>query len=352
MGALVGQAGGSRAVLVQLLIGLLMVPFILRIGRYSLTPSERGRRGLLEAVPQHSDEAADGDGDGEDRPYLDIVSARTRLKVIAVLGLLALGAAEVTVAVAGVLGTVMYGVLTLGLLMLGGKVASRRLRTLLWALAIIPTSRLVAFGAPLDSFGITMRMALVGGLTVLAAIIAVRATGMTRFDLGLTAGWRQLPFYLLLTLAGLVLGVAERLLAPSLPYPELSDTAVLVTIGILGLADDLVFQGVILEAARRAVGRLAVPYVALVIATLHIGYGSWPLVLCAFAAAALFGAARTASRSIVSAMLGHLGLNVGLLLLGPGLSPVLQQLFTSLFAGVTGRIVGAMLSAITSGGMV
>jgi hypothetical protein len=290
-----------------------------------MTPQERRRHELaaLQAVTTEQGEVA-----VSGRPYLDLVSARIRLKVMAVLALGVLAAAEVTVLTAGSAGAILYGVITLGFLLIGGRVASRRLRTLLWALTIVPTSRLIALGAPLDELTGVGRLAAVGILTLLATLLAIRSIGFGAADLGLQVrrpGWRQVLLTLLLPILGVGLGIAERAIVPSLPYPDVSAGEMLLVIGLLGLVDDLAYQGVLLEAARRATGQLAVPFVAAVVAVLHIGYGSWPLGLCAFVVALVFGCARTAGGSLVAVILGHLGLSAGLFLIGPEVAPSLTQ---------------------------
>ncbi|MCC7372893.1 MAG: CPBP family intramembrane metalloprotease [Chloroflexi bacterium] len=306
-------------------MALLTLPALVMLTVLSLTPQERQRR-RLEAVGDDTGGQEPPETRSGPRPYLDLVSTRTRLKVAAAVTLLLLAVAELSIVMAGSLGTILYGVLTLGLLIVGGRVASRRMRTLLWTLAVAPTSRLIAFGAPLDEIVPIWRLALVGLLTGIATVIAIRAADFTWADVGIVFRWRQIPFYLLVAGVGVGLGVVERSLVTTLPYPNTLDDKFLPIVTGLGIVDDLLFQGALLEAARRAIGRLAVPFVVLVVGVLHIGYLSPPLGLCAMAIAGVFGLARATSGSLVGVILAHIGLNLGLFVLGPEVGPLFGQL--------------------------
>lgn len=279
------------------------------------------------------------------KPYLDIVLARARLQVIAWLSLAGLAVAEATVLVAGSVGTVMYGILTLLFLVVGGRVASRRLRMLLWALSVVPTSRLVAFGAPLGELPSEARLGLVGALTLLATVVAIRATGLTRVELGLTAHWRHLPLVVAMAIVGLGLGVIERALVGVPTFGEAAGIWLLATIGALAVVDDLLFQGLIFEMSRRVVGRFAVPFVALLVAALHVTSGSAALVGCAFVAALLFGWVRLGTGSLGGVVVGHLALNVGIFVLGPDLAPRLTPLISPFAASLGSDLIGLLAPA-------
>jgi hypothetical protein len=268
------------------------------------------------------------------KPYLDIGLARSRLQAVAWLTLIALAGAEVAVFATGRLGVLLYGVLTVVLLIAGGKTSSRRLRSLLWALGVIPTSRLIAFGAPLDQVEIEARLAVVGVLSLLATLAAIHAIGLSRAELGLVARWRQLPIYVAMVPIGVGLGIVERAVVTSLPYPDASRVAPLLIVIVLGLVDDLLMLGIVLAAARLVVGRLALLFVALLVAILHIGYGAWALTVCAALVVIVFGLVRITTGSLVGPMLGHVGLNVGLFIIGPMVAPRLQAMLSQLLTSI------------------
>jgi hypothetical protein len=295
-------------------------------------PEELRRRRLAAVRADALDDRVEVHGP---KPYLDISLARGRLQVAAWLSLAGVAAAEVAGLSEGSLGTVLYGVMCLTLLIAGGKVSSRRLRALLWALAVVPTGRLVTFGAPLDELNTAIRLGLVGGLTLLATVTAIRAVDLSPAEVGLTAHWRHVPLAVLVGLVGLGLGIVERAFLTSVTVPDVSQMALLLVVGALGAADDLLMHGLVLGTARRVVGRLAVPFVGVLVAVLHIGYGVWPLVACALVVAMVFGWARIATGSLAVVVVGHLGLNVGIFLVGPDVTPLLAPLLSHLVAAVS-----------------
>ena len=307
-----------------------------------MIPEERRRRRLTAVAP---DERGHEDAP---KPYLDIALARGRLQVVAWLTLAAVAAAEVTVLMAGGIGVVLYGVVTVLLLTAGGKVTSRRLRALFWALAVVPTSRLVAFGAPLGELGSEIRLVLVGVLTLLATAIAIRATDLTRDEVGLTMHWRQVPVVLAMTPVWLGLGVLERAVAGAPVLGGSVGIGLLMIVAALGVADDLFFQGLLFEAARRVVGRLGVPFVALLVSVLHIAYASLPLAASAFVAALLFGWVRARTGSLGGVIVGHLALNIGIFIIGPEVAPWLMSRLSAFFSSIGVHLVGLL---VTAGGM-
>jgi len=292
-----------------------------------MIPEELQRRRLMAVDSAES--VAQPPADVGPKPYLDISLARARLQAVAWLSVGAVAAAEVTVLMWGTAGIVVHGLVVLAFLLGGGRVANRRLRSLLWTLAAIPTIRLVAFGAPLDEMAVTTRLLLVGGLMLLTTVLAIRATGVGRKDLGIAVQWRHLPVFVVLLVAGIGLGIAERAVVTTIPYPDPSDTMLVAMIAVVGVVDDLFFLGLLFETARRVMGTWAVPFVGLHVAVLQIGYGSWPLAACALVVTLLLAWVRQASGSLVGVILGHVALNVGLLVFGPTYAPRVLPSITS-----------------------
>lgn len=212
---------------------------------------------------------------------------RARLAPPLYLGLLALAELAVVYGPGG-LGVVGMACLFLALQLHAVLSDDPRLAGLLFALALAPLVRLLSLALALPALPPLAWQAAVVACT-LAAARGARELGLRPAELGLRPGAPLAQAGV--ALAGLPLGLIEyAALQPAPLAPALGRAALPALAVIIGaaLAEELLFRGLMLRAARRLLGRAAVVFAAAVFAVLHLG-ASPVAMLLAFGVGLLFG---------------------------------------------------------------
>jgi hypothetical protein len=191
---------------------------------------------------------------------------------------------------------------------------------LLLALCLAPLIRILSLGMPLEDVELVYWFLIVGAPMIVAALLAARTLGLTRYDLGLTV--RAIPVQLLIGAMGVGLGIAEYfILRPDALVDELTWQQAwwpaLILLVATGFGEELVFRGVMQSASTDALGKAAILYVAVVFAALHVGYKSAPDVAFVFLVALFFGWAVAKTGSLLGVSLCHGIANVVLYVIVP-----------------------------------
>jgi LysM repeat protein len=205
-----------------------------------------------------------------------------------------------------------------------------RQRDLLMALAIVPVLRLLSLSMPLSDYRQVYWYVIVGVPLMAATWLAVRMLRLRREDIGLAPG--RLPQQLLISLTGLVFGMGEYFILRPDPLVDtltLQDALLpaLILLVMTGLAEELLFRGVLQRVCLRALPRWAVVYVALLFAVLHMGHHSVLDLFFVLVVGLFFGWVVSRTGSILGTTVSHGITNVMLFIiiplsaLGPGPTP-------------------------------
>lgn len=221
------------------------------------------------------------------------------------------------------LGLLLHALLLVGLTFYGAAGKLDESRKLALALTLAPLIRILSLSLPLTRFPQIAWYPIVAIPLFLAAWIVIRLLGVSRQSLGLRAG--NLPIQLMLIGGGLGLGAIEfAILKPAPLVPNLTPGSLwlpaLSLILCTGFSEELIFRGLLQQAAAPALGRWALLYVALLFAVLHIGYLSVTDVAFVFAVGLLFGYIVRWGGSLLGVSLAHGLTNITLFLILPYLS--------------------------------
>jgi membrane protease YdiL (CAAX protease family) len=150
--------------------------------------------------------------------------------------------------------------------------------------------------------------------------VATPVLGYSWRELGLTLrGW---PLQLAIGLTGLVFGAVEYVilrpdpLAPALKLAYVWQPALILLVST-GFLEELVFRGLIQNAAVDVLGRWGLVYVAVLFAALHIGYQSLVDVLFVLGVGLFLGWAVYRTRSLLGVTISHGLTNIMLFLIMP-----------------------------------
>jgi membrane protease YdiL (CAAX protease family) len=240
--------------------------------------------------------------------------------------LAAITCAELLLALGAPVAGIALHLVLLFLLPVHAAFAPSRQAPLYVALVLAPLLRAVSLALPLAGWDI-IYWYLATSLPLFAAIIvAARALGYTRHQLGLRIGnpGAQLGIAVL----GIPLGVAEYLILRPRPLiDDLTPESLLVPALILlvstGLLEEVTFRGVLQVAAIDAVGVAGIAYVSALFAVLHIGHLSGVDVVFVFLVGMVFASLVRRTGSLLGVTLAHGLTNIGLFLV----FPLLQHYF-------------------------
>lgn len=179
------------------------------------------------------------------------------------------------------------------------------------ALAVVSLLRLLSYGMPFGGLTVGLRAAVVAVPLLLAVVLALRLPGLSGARLGLRPrSWRVQA---LVGLSGLPLGLLAAwagLGAPAVgAWPQVTATA--VGLGLAGAVEELVFRGVVQQAAAGVLGRGAFLLSGGVFTAAYAAAGSVTAVVVAALVGLLFGVSAQVSRSVVGVAVAHALLNVG-----------------------------------------
>jgi membrane protease YdiL (CAAX protease family) len=209
--------------------------------------------------------------------------------------------------------------------------AQQPLGRLLYALALVPLIRIVSLAMPLGRFEQEYWFLAAGLPVFVGGGVVLSHLGIRLGDVGVRLP-RSGPLpELLIVLFGFALGFGEyRILRPEPLIEELTLRQFVVPALILlvftGVLEEFVFRGILQRTAAQALGSstLAIVYVSLIFAVLHIGYRSVSDFAFVFAIALLYGWVVRKTGSIIGVSVSHGITNITLFLLMP-FSPVLTS---------------------------
>ena len=204
----------------------------------------------------------------------------------------------------------------------GDSMAEQPLSRLLYALALVPLIRIVSLTMPLGRFDETYWFVAAGLPVFVAALIIMAGVGLRPRDVGLRIGWPALHLHPLVILFGLVLGFAEyHILRPEPLIDGLTLSRFVIPALVLMLAtgflEEFIFRGILQRTASAALGPLAIIYVSVIFAILHIGYRSGTDIVFVFLIALLYGWVVRKTGSIIGVSVSHGVTNITLFLLVP-----------------------------------
>ncbi|MCH7836043.1 MAG: CPBP family intramembrane metalloprotease [Chloroflexi bacterium] len=204
----------------------------------------------------------------------------------------------------------------------GDSMAKQPLSRLLYALALVPLIRIVSLTMPLGRFDETYWFVAAGLPVFVAALIIMAGVGLRPRDVGLSLGWPALHLHPLVILFGLVLGFAEyHILRPEPLIDGLTLSRFVIPALVLMLAtgflEEFIFRGILQRTATAALGPLAIIYVSVIFAILHIGYRSGTDIVFVFLIALLYGWVVRKTGSIIGVSVSHGVTNITLFLLVP-----------------------------------
>lgn len=208
------------------------------------------------------------------------------------------------------------------LALLGHSVLSEEEASELYlAMAILPLIRVLSFVMPLWLTDQAGWFAMVNLPLIIGTVVAARILGYSRYALGLRWGWW--PVQLMIAASGIPLGYVERLiiqpppLVPSLEWQVILWPAISLIL-FTGLSEELLFRGVLQQAAIKALGAWpGILFVSLMFGAMHIGWHSALDVLFVTVVGAFFGFAVYRTGSIFGVTLAHGLVNIMLFIILP-----------------------------------
>jgi len=188
-------------------------------------------------------------------------------------------------------------------------------------LLLAPLIRLMSLSIPLVKVPPVYWYLVISIPLFAAAVSIIRLMELKLPDIGLTA--KGLPLQAAVALLGIPFGFTEYLILKPAPMVlELNPQQVwLPALNLLfgtGFLEELVFMGIMLRAIADNFGtKLAVIYVSLVFAAMHIYYRSFADVIFVFTVALIFSVITVFSRSIIGVSLTHGLTNICLYIVFP-----------------------------------
>ena len=218
------------------------------------------------------------------------------------------------------LGLVLHAVLLLVLMAHAAMTWERPHYQVLLVLIFAPLIRMLSLSLPLGRFSVVYWYFITSVPLFAAALMAGRILNFSRRELGLNL--RRLPVQLLITVTGLGLGYLEYMILRPKPLVKAFTLEqlwlpALILLVSTGFSEELIFRGLMQQAAKESLGRFSVPYVSLLFAVLHVGYRSLLDVVFVFVVAMFFGYVVEKTESLVGVTLAHGLTNIVLFLVAP-----------------------------------
>lgn len=258
-----------------------------------------------------------------------------------------LAAAELLVAGGRPLaGLLLHAALVLVLVYHSALGTPERGRNLALALLLVPLLRIVALALP-PAGSLLLSYALAGGGILVAAVLVIRALRLRPREVGLTTG--ELWMQLMVMGCGVALGYTGAvLLRPELPAGLASWQALaalaLALLVFAGFAEELIFRGLLQTVSGPLLGRWGPLYVAIVFATVQLGFGSPLYALLAFIVGLVFAGVVRLSGSIVGVALAHGVASIVMLLVMPSVRANPSSLLAT--ALLLAMIIGGVCAAL------
>lgn len=257
-------------------------------------------------------------------------------KILAVGYVLALILAEVTVTfVNKETGLVIEALILLALLINSSMKVSYNYAVLLRSMMALPMIRIIGLSIPLMQIQPLYWFPIIALPLFAAAYTIMKNQGLTRQHIGLIWGNKKIQF--LIALTGIFLGTIEYIILQPKPLIAVLNPVNLLIASIIliistGLAEELLFRGIIQKNAENSFGViLGLLYTAILFTALHIGWDNFYDLLFVFSVAMFYGYAFQKTRSIVGVTLSHGISNSFLFLIVPFYAPLLFQYVPFLF---------------------
>lgn len=186
------------------------------------------------------------------------------------------------------------------------------------AMMILPMIRIVGLTVPLSNVDPLYWFIIISIPLFAATITFVKIQNMSRKDLGLIKG--NIPVQLAIVASGFFLGYVEyEVLAPPPLIPRFDPVLIIYASIILiigtGLAEELLFRGVLQQNMEKMLGPLtAILLSSLLFTSLHIGWQSYMDLLFVFGVSLFYGLAFYKTRCLWGVTLSH-GINNAMLFL-------------------------------------
>jgi len=219
-----------------------------------------------------------------------------------------------------------WGILLLALIIISLIIHSSLNRStefsyLLQAMILVPLIRIMSLSIPVTEIKPLYWLAILVVPLLVACFFVMRSQNISRRRVGLRMG--NLPLQLVVGLSGLALGFIEYLiLAPKAFIPSLTVTnlifASIIIIIATGLAEELVFRGIIQKNAENLLGKAwGLLFVSVLFTSQHIGWNSILDLIFVFGVSIFYGYVFQKTRSIFGVSLSHGLSNVVLFLILP-----------------------------------
>ena len=231
-------------------------------------------------------------------------------KVMAIIYLLSLIVAEVCVTyVNKETGLVIEMVILFVLLLNSSLNVSYNYSIMLRSMMVLPLIRIIGLSIPLMQIQPLYWFPIIAVPLFAAVYTIMKSQGLTRKHVGLVWGNKKLQF--LIALSGIFLGTIEYTILQPKPLIAVLDPVTLISASIIlilstGLAEELLFRGIIQKNAENVFGTVVgLLYTAFLFTALHIGWNSFTDLIFVFSVAIFYGYAFQKTRSIVGITLSH-----------------------------------------------
>lgn len=256
-------------------------------------------------------------------------------KILAVGYVLALILAEVTVTfVNKETGLVIEAIILMALLVNSSINVSHTFSVLLRSMMALPMIRIIGLSIPLMQIQPLYWFPIIALPLFASSYTIMKNQGLTRQHIGLIWGNKKLQF--LIALTGIFLGTIEYIILQPKPLIGVLNPINLITASIIlvistGLAEELLFRGIIQKNAENTFGIfLGLLYTAVLFTALHIGWDNFYDLIFVFSVAIFYGYAFQKTRSIVGITLSHGISNSFLFLIVPFYAPLLFHFLNQL----------------------
>lgn len=249
-------------------------------------------------------------------------------KILAVGYVLALILAEVTVTyINKETGLVIEALILMALLVNSSLNVSYNYAVLLRSMMALPMIRIIGLSIPLLQIPSLYWFPIIALPLFAAAYTIMKNQGLTRQHIGLIWGNKKVQF--LIALTGIFLGITEYIILQPKPLIAVLNPVNLLFASIIliistGLAEELLFRGIIQKNAENSFGVVfGLLYTAVLFTALHIGWNNLFDLVFVFGVALFYGYAFQKTRSIVGVTLSHGISNSFLFLIVPFYAPLL-----------------------------
>ncbi len=200
-------------------------------------------------------------------------------KIVAVLYLIGLIIAEVSVTyINKEAGLVIESFILFLLLFNSSLNVSYNYSVMLRSMMVLPLIRIIGLSLPLMQVQPLYWFPVVAVPLFAAVYTIMKSQGLSRRHVGLIWGNKKIQF--LIALSGILLGTIEFLILKPAPLIAVLNPVTLISASIIliistGLAEELLFRGIIQKNAENVFGTIAgLLYTALLFTALHIGWNS------------------------------------------------------------------------------